>query len=260
VLGVRLTSASHLEIEPTDDPIDYVNYEIDVPMAAKRAFENRPELALARYEIERQEVELRFAKNSRLPQLDLQASFGQRGNRGKGVFIEGFGGGRDSFGTTTGKNFGDSFKDIDSGKGGEDLTVGAVFSIPLGNVAGRHGVSRQTLELRRAKTQLLRLRQDIILEVRDRARNLASAQEGIEAAERRRLAAAEQLRAERVRLEYGESTPFNVLLKEEDLVEAENEKIGALQLYRTSVVDLNRAQGTILKRRNIVVDEAAVLR
>ena len=106
----------------------------------------------------------------------------------------------------------------------------------------------------------MRLRQDIILEVRDAARNLESAQEGIEAAEREQLAAAEQLRAERVRLEYGESTPFRVLEKESDFVQAENRKIGALRIYRTSVVDLNRAQGTILKMRNIVVEDAAVLR
>ena len=125
-------------------------------------------------------------------------------------------------------------------------------------VAG--GISRRNLELRRSKATLTQLRQQIILEVRDGARDLQSAQEGIEAAERRRLAAAEQLRAERVRLEYGESTPFNVLLREEDLVEAENEKILALFTYRKSVVDLHRAQGTILEARNILVQEAARLR
>ena len=114
--------------------------------------------------------------------------------------------------------------------------------------------------LRRAKTSLAQLKQQIILQVRNGARNLASAQEGIEAANRRVAAASEQLRAERVRLEYGESTPFRVLQKESDLVEAENEKITALYTYRKSVVDLHRAQGTTLLSRNIVVEEAAPLR
>ena len=63
-----------------------------------------------------------------------------------------------------------------------------------------------------------------------------------------------------MRLEYGESTPFKVLEKEQDLVEAENEKIGALFTYRKSVIDLHRARGTILEARNIVVDQAAALR
>ena len=66
--------------------------------------------------------------------------------------------------------------------------------------------------------------------------------------------------AEKVRLEYGESTPFRVLEKESDLVSAENQKIAALFTYRKSVVDLHRAQGTILQARNIVVEEAAPLR
>ena len=54
-----------------------------------------------------------------------------------------------------------------------------------------------------------------------RAICVASVQ-GIEAAERAEAAAAEQLRAERVRLEHGESTPFDVLLREQDLVQAQS--------------------------------------
>ena len=94
-----------------------------------------------------------------------------------------------------------------------------------------------------------------MLEVRLAARNLASAQEGIEASQRRVVAAEEQLRAERIRLEYGESTPFDVLLREEVFVNSESGKIGALQIYRTSVTDLARAQGTILRNRNISIDQ-----
>ncbi|MEE9607109.1 MAG: TolC family protein, partial [Myxococcota bacterium] len=126
--------------------------------------------------------------------------------------------------------------------------------------AARHGVSRTHLELRRARTQKTRLEQSIILGVREAARNLESAQEGIEAAERARVAAEEQLRAERIRLEYGESTPFDVLLREEVFVDAESGKIAALQVYRTSVTDLARRQGTILRNRNISIDAVGQLR
>ena len=80
------------------------------------------------------------------------------------------------------------------------------------------------------------------------------------ASERRRVAAQEQLRAENIRLEHGESTPFDVLLRESDLVNAESQKIDALQLYRTSLTALHRAQGTILEVRAISVAEAEPLR
>ena len=87
-----------------------------------------------------------------------------------------------------------------------------------------------------------------------------SSQEGIEAAERGVAAAAEQLRAEEIRLEYGESTPFDVLLREDDLVQAESQKIAAFQAYRTSLTALDRQQGTILRNRNIAIDEVMTMR
>ncbi len=132
--------------------------------------------------------------------------------------------------------------------------------MPLGNVAGRHNVSKAQLELRRAHVEKTRVEQDIILNVRAAARDLTSSQEGIEAAERRQAAAGEQLRAEEIRLEYGESTPFDVLLREQDLVSADQEFIEAVEVYRSSATGLDRAQGTILRNRNINVEQAARLR
>ena len=127
-------------------------------------------------------------------------------------------------------------------------------------MSARHTVSRTELELSRAETQKRRLEQTIILEVRRAARNLQASQEGIDAARDAQRAAEEQLRAERIRLEYGESTPFDVLQREEDLVDRENELIGAFQAYRTSVTALDRAQGTILRNRNINIAEVGALR
>ena len=135
-----------------------------------------------------------------------------------------------------------------------------MLSIPIGNLAGRGGVDRAKLRLRQSKVQLSRRRRDVILDVRKSARNLLSALEEIEATERERLAAAEQLRAENVRLEHGESTPFDVLQREEALVEAESKKIDALNKYRISETALLQSQGIILQARNILFEDAAPLR
>ena len=117
-----------------------------------------------------------------------------------------------------------------------------------------------TFELRRAGSRMKRLQQTIIVEVRRAARNLEASQEAIESSRDAERAAQEQLRAERIRLEYGESTPFDVLQREEDLVDRENELIDAFRAYRNSVTSLDRAQGTILRNRNIRIDEVGVLR
>ncbi len=265
VYGVRLTPNSQLQIAPTDSPSDFDEIHIDREVAAQLAAENRPELASLKLEIERQEVLVRFRKNQRLPQLDLNVSYGTSGIEGKGN--------PNAFNPKanpadpppppppdTGGNFSDTHDQWFEKRGGREYAVGGVISIPLGNYGPRHSVSRARLELRRAKTQMLALNQNIILEVRRDIRLFEAALKGIDASERQRIAAEEQLRAERIRLEHGESTPFDVLQKESDLVNAEVSKIRALQLYRTSAANLDRRQGTILRTHNIVVGSVGALR
>jgi outer membrane protein len=257
VLGPNLTPDSQLEIRPTSDP-EVVDYDIDAEAATARAFENRPEIALRQAAVEQEELGLKFARNQRLPQLDAVGSYGYQGLAGATNPEPGL------FGPRIPANLDRTYPGTDdeffSADGARNWTLGGVLSFPLGKVTDRANVRRAELALRRSETELRREEQSIVIQIRDAIRNLRSAQEGIEAAERRRLAAEEQLRAERIRLEHGESTPFDVLQREEDLVEAESEKINALQTYRNSLVRLDRSQGTILRDRNIAVEEARVLR
>ncbi|MCH8084340.1 MAG: TolC family protein [Myxococcales bacterium] len=251
ILGTGLTADSTLHIEPTDHPKGYVIYNVDAEQATRRAFEQRPELKIADDAIERQKLELKFAKNERLPSLDLQFNYGNRGLAGKRNGAAGAG-------LPTG-DFGDTYDDFLTGRAADQFTARALLTIPIPNTAARSQVSQSELALRRATVERRRLEQDIILEVRKAVRDLTSSQEGIEAAQRASAASAEQLRAERIRLEYGESTPFDVLLREEDFVEAESREINAIRSYRTSVTGLSRAQGSILANRNIAIDEISAV-
>jgi outer membrane protein TolC len=259
VLGPNLTPDSTLEIVPVSDP-DVVQYNVDPDAATAKAFENRPEIAVARLEVDRADVTRKFARNQMLPQVDAVGSYGYNGIAGRTSPTP------DIFGQPRqpipgiGRHFGDAADDFFSAGGARSWTAGGVFSIPLGNTTARAEARRADLELRRARTEVRRVEQSIVLEVREAIRNMLSSQEGIEAAERRRLAAAEQFRAEGIRLEHGESTPFDVLQRERDLVDAESEKIAALQAYRVSLTALDRAQGTILRDRNVLLEDARTLR
>jgi outer membrane protein TolC len=222
----------------------------------------RPELMLARDEIERRTVEMKAASNKRLPQLDVIGNYGKAGLAGR-VSPDCVG-----FGTAVPcvdppgvrPRWHDADRDLFNERSAESYGVQGVLSIPLGNNTARAQHQKAEFEVRRAKTSLVRLEQSIVSDVRRSARNLAASVEGIQAAERAEAAAAEQLRAERVRLEHGESTPFDVLLREEDLVRAQSQKIVAQQTYHNSITALDRAQGTILERNQIIVDEAEALR
>jgi outer membrane protein TolC len=243
-LSTELTPDSKLRIEPTDPPKEYVTYHVDAEQATQRAFEQRPELKIADDAIERQKLELKFAKNERLPGLDFQFNYGNKGLAGT-----------PQVGGLAKGDFGDTLDDFLTSDAADQISARAVLTIPLTNTAARSRVSQTELALRRTTVEKRRLQQDIILEVRKAVRDLESSQEGIEAAQRAAEASAEQLRAERIRLEYGESTPFDVLLREEDFVTAESREIEAIRLYRTSVTGLSRAQGSILANRNIAIDQ-----
>jgi len=256
VLGPHLAADSTLEIEPTDRPEDYVKYEIDAELATERAFESRPELVVANKEIERSEINLKFAKNQRLPQVDFVGSYNYAGVSGQDSPVAG----TPSPNPDLVGDYGHSYNNFFSSSGPNTFTVGAAVSFPIGNTAARSRASQAQIELRRSLTRKRRLEQSIILEVRKAVRDLKSAQEGIEAAERRTVAASEQLRAEEIRLEYGESTPFDVLLRDRDRVDAESQEIVAFQTYRTSATGLDRAQGTILRSHNIEIDQVRQLR
>jgi outer membrane protein len=258
VLGTGLTADSTLQIQPTDRPDDYIPFAIDPAAAVAIAFEQRPEIALVEQEIEQRDISLRFAKNQRLPSLDARVSYGNQGLSGRQ---------NDDLNPAFAPpmpipptDWGTSMDHFFTNSAAEQFVAGAIFSIPIPNTSARHRVSQAQLELRRANSQKRRLEQSIILEVRTAIRNLSDSQKGIEAARRATVAASEQLRAERIRLEYGESTPFDVLLRESDLVSAQSEEINAFQAYRTSATGLDRAQGTILRNSNIAIDAVRALR
>jgi outer membrane protein TolC len=256
VLGNRLQADTALQFQPTDNPAYTRVASIDLKEAVETAFARRPELASARKQVQQGEVALKFAKNQRLPRFDVSVRYRTLGATGQENPAT------PPFSIPTPPNigdFGDTFDYYYRQGGPRELTAFGVVSIPLGNTTARKNVSRAKIQLRQAGSLITQLEQDIIVSVRRAARGLLASAQGVEAAERRRIAAAEQLRAEQIRLEHGESTPFDVLQRERDLVDAESQKISALQAYRVSQAALQREEGTILSDRNVVIDQVRKL-
>jgi outer membrane protein TolC len=252
VFGPALSPTSSLEIVVADSPENYHKLELDPAVSTEKALQNLPELLVAERQVEAQRIRTKFAKNQRLPQVDLVGSYGTHGLSGVGQAVNL---GTIVFPPIAGPDqYGDTHDDFFRGDDSRTWTAGARVSVPIGNTTARSNVRIAEIELHKAETLVDRQRQAIVAEVREAVRNLQSAIQGIEAAERRRIAAAEQHRAEQIRLEHGESTPFDVLLRESQLVEAESQKIAALRIYHASVVALDRAQGTLLEDRGIAVE------
>ena len=250
---LEVYAGTRLEAE---DPA-YIEYSVDETAAIEEAMSLRPNLEAARTRVEQAELEVAFARNQRLPRVDLFASYvfnglsgpvkpGLTDPNGAPITNQRIGVKKDS--TSSHDNF---FR----ASGSRGWGIGARFEIPIGNRTARHRLTQTEIELRRSRAELRRLTQGVILEVRDAIRNLHSAIETIEATERRRVAQEETLRAEQKRLRLGESTPFQMLEFEEDLAEAERQEIGALQLYRNAISEIERARGTLLRRLSVSVEE-----
>ncbi len=262
VLGDRLQAATTLTFDPTDSPQFSTVQPVDLDTAVDTAFAKRPELAAAQRRLDQGDIQLKFAKNQRLPQLDVDVSYRTAGTQGfqNPNLLNTFTGQPALPGVInpTGP-FPDTFNSFYATGGPQELRAMGVVSIPLGNITARKNVGIARIELRQANTQITQLKQQIIVNVRAAARGMLASAEGVEAAERGRIAAEEQLRAEKIRLEHGESTPFDVLQRESQLVTAESQKIAALQSFRNSQANLERQQGTILDTWNVKIDTVRAL-
>ncbi len=268
--------------EPT-----YVEYTVNEEVSVARAMRHRPELAAARRTVEDAELQLAFAENQRLPRLDLVASYTVNGlsgtqKRNAGTLpprasscvdanldgvcdaapvldtcsvdpLTGQCSRVSDLGLSSGGS--SSHSDFFRGSGDKGWVIGGRVEIPFGNRSARHLAFQREIELRRTRTALRRTEQTVILDVRNSSRVLRNALQALQAAERRVVAQEETLRAEQERLRLGDSTPFTVLEFEEDLAEAEQQEIFALQTYRNAIAALERAQGTLLETRNISVEQ-----
>ncbi len=242
----------------TEDPA-FVEYSVDEEVAVDKAMRLRPELAQDRRRLEDAELQLAFARNQRLPRLDLLGGYTFTGLAGPGVRIDDpnsstplFPGGKVPGVPVHGRSANNNFFDA---SGARSWNIGGRVEIPLGNHTARARVTQRDIELRRARTQLRRQEQEIVLGVRRAARALRAGIGGLQAAERRRAAQAESLRAEQERLRLGDSTPREVLEQQRDLAEAERQVIFALQVYRDSITALEQSQGTLLETRGIRFEE-----
>ena len=234
-----------LKLLITDDFADWVDTAI-VPTSAMqqkvtavsreaswaRALTDRPDIIRAKLQLEKENVQLRFAKNQRFPSLDLAASYGLSG---------------------TDENVRD----------GEtpDYSVGLVFSMPLGN-----GEARARLEARRIRKQqaLLaykKLEQRVMAEVANALNDVQSSAGRVTATAQARAFAETALEAEEKRLANGKSTNFVVLQLQNDLTQARLNETLAIVDYNRALATLALREASTLKRHSVDLkpggDEAA---
>ncbi len=262
----------------TEEPA-FVPYDVNAEVSLERAREARPELERARKLVEVADLEQSFYWNQKLPVLDVRGSYANNGLAGSQKTpagqsvtspipaINDNGTPADPtddypfFPTAPAPNLGfpsgrwGADNDYFDASGEHSWGVAANLVVPIGNDSADARYVQSKIELRRAKTNLRLEEQSVTVSVRSAVRDLQSAIDGVKASQRARAASEETLRAEQERLRLGDSTPHTVLEFDEDLRLAESNEIRALQVYRTAIAALERAQGTLLEKLGIDVVE-----
>ncbi len=225
--------------DPMPDP-----KQADIPeleSALAMALESRPELRQADINLTNQDISLRFTEQALKPDLSIFGFYAGAGLQGTTTK------------TTSGMidALGQSFK-----AEYPEYAGGLSLSFPIRNRTAQADSLRSQLE----KNQLLitrqRSRNTIALEVRKAIIGLIQGKAQVEAAQKAAKLAREMWEGEKIKLEAGASTSYNVILRERDYISAEYAKVGAMITYVKAMVEMERAQGMTLERNGIEYADA----
>jgi outer membrane protein TolC len=248
-LGVDPTALGQ-DIVPADKP-EFKPYSITFDEAFARAMAHRPDLESAKATIETKSVNFRYAKNQRLPQLNLQLVKTSPGLSGQQYIYDP----DNPFAPPTPGDpgsasaaFRDAFKFLYN-----NWTAGVTLTIPFGDVFGQANYAYAKLDLQQAQARLKTQEQQVFLEVSDAVRTLETAAKSVEAYRIARELAEKQLEAEMKKLNVGMSTNYFVLTYQDALALARSAEMRALVDYNVAVATIARVTGSTLEERNITL-------
>ncbi len=236
------------DLVPVDKPV-FKPFAITLDEAYTQALARRPDLDTSRSQIESKMVSFKYAKNQRLPQLDLQLIKASPGISGQQYIYDP----NDPFGPPTpgpagsaGEAFRDAFKFLYN-----NWTAGLTLTIPFGDVFSKAGYAYAKLDLEQAQAQLKTQEQSIFLEVSDAVRSLETAAKSVDAYRVARELAEKQLEAEMKKLSVGLSTNYFVLTYQDALASARSAELQSLVGYNIAVANIAKVTGTTLEQRNV---------
>ena len=213
------------------------------------ALKKRPEVHSLLLSIELAALNTRVARNSVLPRLDLQATYGWGGLGGNYQVID----------TETGQvistqpgGLNDALRQLRN-LDFPHWTLGVTFGVPLGNNQAKATLAQRRFELDQAKVQLNALKQQITRDVRTAVRALEDGAANIDAAEAAQVAAQRNLEAEQTKYNNGLSTNYQVLQIQDDLAVAQLTALQAEVAYRKALVGYRYATGTLLDEEHVAI-------
>ncbi len=227
-LSSSSTDPSHSTRAVSQPVVDEIKH--DYMQSYQAAFDLNPDYLGRRHSVLAENVRLAYAKNQRMPELDLKASYGMNG-----------------LGGSPGASFDDIAKaDYPSGSVGVELRLPLSGGIKERNEyeAAKLSKKKSLLALKEVEVQIVNSLDTALLKVsnqRESAKNYQAVAKFHE----------QLLATELARLEVGKTDSRTVLETEEKLFEARISTLDAIIRYQKALLELELIQGASLKNRGV---------
>jgi outer membrane protein len=224
-------------------PVDGAPLELeDLPLAPevtldpvadlKRAYDLRPDYQVGRASVDRRRISSTLAKHQLLPQLNFAGGYGYTG-------ID--------------RDFGRSRSQVRS-QDARAYYAGVVVSIPLTFAEGRGRARAAQLGLRQSEADLVRLEQDIAIDIAAAAGQVETTRRRVIATRNALELAQQALGAEEKKLQAGSGRTLDVLTSQQQLAQVQSSYARAVADERRARANYERELGVTLQVRNLTVE------
>jgi len=219
--------------------------------------DNRPDLDSRRLEVKNTELDLSYAKNQLLPNVNFDAALWSPGTSGTQIlYLNGDPLTDEVIGTIPG-GAGDALRDA-LGFKYQNWELGVTFTFPIETIFSRAAYARAKLNKKLALYNLENQEQQVFLEIRNAVRTVQTNYKRVEAYKVARELALQKLEAEEKKLKVGLTTNYLVLQYQRDLDNAVSAELRAIIDYNLSLARLDQSMGTSLKKKNIRLTDVGI--
>ena len=214
---------------------------VDVDQAIKSALQNRTDIRDFRKNMENTDINMMFARNQKMPAIDLTARYGLTTWRHAILVRRCAAGEVPPILNTTQRGFGDVLHDV-FGNDFKTWSFAVNVSYPLGTSQADAALAQTKLQKQQDQTTLANIEMGISTEVRQAGRDVNTNLRRIEATRRARELAEQRLTADNKRFSVGLATTFEVLQSQRDLSRARQSELRAIIDYNLSLVNFDAVQ------------------
>jgi outer membrane protein TolC len=228
-----------VRIVPTEQPV-VTAQPIDVDAAITNALANRTDLIEARKQLEQLDVNMRYARNQRLPAVNAVVNYGLTGLGGTQTIYEEIDGFPRPTGTSV-RNFSDVIRDV-FGNEFKTWSVQLNVSYPIGTSTAEAALAQARVQRQQDTTALRQLELLVATSVRDAARQVETSFRRVESTRKAREFAERHHEAEERRITVGLSTTFQLLQAQRRVSEQRQAELTAMIDYNRALVNFQAVQ------------------